>query len=398
MRAKASNTSPFDRLARLVTDQIHDRGPGRPILGAALSLASACFSVLVHLRSRYYDRRGPQLKKLPCRVVSIGNLSLGGTGKTPLCVYLACRIHDAGYRVAIISRGYRSGAEKTGAVVDAGWPLFNAARRVGDEPALMAQMLRKRGIPVLVGRDRISSGQFAWAHYRPDVIIMDDGFQHRCLARDLDIVLLDAVTPLGNGYLLPRGPLREPPSALDRANILVLTRVPSTAAGEPVVNAGRHLVETVSGLAAKPLYTCRHRPVGRERLDTHLSGGPRSRPLDLETLANLPVLAFSGIAHNDTFRQTLIELGGDIRGWVPFRDHYRYRMDDLAGLIREGRRKGARALVTTDKDRVRIHDDWVQELPLLVIGVTIDFTDHRGAFDRSVFEKLNLNTSREKCP
>ena len=272
------------------------------------------------------------------------------------------------------------------------------AHQVGDEPALMARLLIPRSIPVFVGRDRLASGRRALARFKPDVMLLDDGFQHQRLPRDLDIVILDAKAPLGNGYLLPRGPLREPPSALDRADILVLTRCPANAAGKPAANAGRHLMQTVPGLVAKPLYACRHRPVARERIECHPSDGPRSRPLDLATLTNLPVLAFSGIARNGAFRQTLIDLGADLRGWMSFRDHYRYRTEDLVRLARQGRRIGAHALVTTDKDRVRINADWVRELPLLVIGVAIDFADDRDAFERLVFEKLALEKLREKYP
>ncbi len=391
-RAKAMTASPVGRLTRLVTDQIHDRGAGRSILGAALCPAAAFFSVLVHLRSRYYDRRGPHLEKLPCRVISIGNLTLGGTGKTPLCIYLAGMLHDAGYRVAIISRGYRGGAEKTGGVVDTRLPAFVAASRFGDEPTLMSHLLRACAIPVLVGRDRLASGRRAWARFRPDVIIMDDGFQHRRLARDLDIVLLDGENPLGNGFMLPRGPLREPPSALARADILVFTRCPAAANGNLSTDAGRRLAVTTPRLAS------RHRPVIREALAVRAPAAVPSRPPDLKGLKDLPVLAFAGIARNDTFRRTLVALGADIRGWYDFPDHHCYGPEDLERMGREWHQRGAQALVTTDKDRIRIHADWVIHMPLLAVGVAIDFQSDRGALQRLVFEKLNLKNSRGKCP
>jgi tetraacyldisaccharide 4'-kinase len=319
---------------------------------------------------------------------------LGGTGKTPLCIYLARLIHDAGCRVAIISRGYRGGAEKTGAVIESGPATFSKARWVGDEPALMARLLAPRPIPILVGRDRIASGRRALARFQPEVVLLDDGFQHHRLARDLDIVLLDGENPLGNGHLLPRGPLREPPSALARADILVLTRCPPEAAGKQAAAARRRRVWTKNGLAAKPLFASQHRPVARERLVPCPTGGPRSRPLDLAMLKDLPVLAFAGIARSETFRRTVIDLGADLRGWLSFRDHHPYRADDLDGMAREGRKRGAVALVTTDKDRLRIHDPWIRKLPLLVIGVRIDFGDASDAFQRRVFQKLALGDHR----
>ncbi len=398
MRTKARTASPVHRLTRIVTDQIYARGSARPFLGAVLRGAAAFFYLLVHLRAHFYDHRRPHLKRLPCRVISIGNLTLGGTGKTPLCIDLACLLHDTGYRVAIISRGYRGGAEKAGGVVDVNLPTFVAAHRYGDEPTLMSRLLRPRAIPVLVGRDRFASGQLAWARFRPDVIIMDDGFQHRRLARDLNIVLLDGESPLGNGFLLPRGPLREPPSALARADILVFTRCPTAANGDLSTDAGRCSALTLPRLAAIPRLASRHRPVVREAFTVHASTAAPSRPPDLMPLKDLPVLGFAGIARNDTFRRTLIALGADIRGWYDFPDHYRYRPDDLERMGREGRLRGARALVTTDKDRIRIHEDWIMQLPLLAVGVAIDFQSDRDAFQRLVFEKLDLKKPRENCP
>lgn len=395
MREKIGIAGASDRLMRLLSDVIYNRGPSRPLVSTLLSTVSVFYEIVVRWRSRYYQRRSLSRNKLACRVVSIGNLTTGGTGKTPLCIYLARLIHDAGYRVAIITRGYRGGAEKNGAVIEPGTADAPNVHQVGDEPALMAGLLKPRPIPIFVGRDRLASGRRALARFKPDVILLDDGFQHQRLVRDLDIVLLDGEAPLGNGYLLPRGPLREPPAALVRADILVLTRCPSSAAGKRVANAGRHLAKTVPDLAAKPLYACQHRPVARERIEVHPSDGPQSRTLDLEMLKNLPVLAFSGIARNKNFRQTLIDLGADLCGWLSFHDHYRYRADDLERIAHEGQKRGARALVTTDKDRIRIRDGWLRELPLLVIGVQIDFRDHAGVFKRLIFEKLDLEIHRE---
>ncbi len=387
--------NPVERLKQRVTDVIQSRGPERIGLAFLLRFLAALYEAGVRLRTHYYRCLHPRGRQLACRVVSIGNLSAGGTGKTPLCIHLACVMHDAGYRVAIVSRGYRGAAEKTGMVIEPEGALAADAGEAGDEPVLMARLLHSRSIPVYVGRDRLASGRKALARFKPDVILLDDGFQHQRLARDLDIVLLDGKAPLGNGYLLPRGPLREPPSALDRAGILVLTRCSAAPEGKPPADMSRKLQAACPGLAGKPQFACRHRPVGRERFDRHPTDGPQSRPLDVETLKHLPVLAFSGIARNDTFRQTLIDLGADLRGWMAFDDHYRYRAGDLDRLAHEGRRAECRALVTTDKDRVRIQDDWIRGLPLLVIGVTVEFDQDRDAFERHVFAQLGMDHPRE---
>ncbi|MBL0715844.1 MAG: tetraacyldisaccharide 4'-kinase [Desulfosarcina sp.] len=388
-------TKPNDRLVRLISGIIYARENDRPLACACLRTAAILYEAAVRVRARYYLGRRRHPDKLPCRVVSIGNLALGGTGKTPLCIYLAGLIHDAGYRVAIVSRGYKGQAEKTGALIEPGPLSAPAAHRVGDEPALMARLLAPRSIPIFVGRDRLASGRRALTQFQPDVILLDDGFQHHRLARDLDIVLLDGGDPLGNGYLLPRGPLREPPAALARADILILTRCQRKPGGRLMADAATVLVQAVPGLKAKPIFSSRHRPVARECLTAGTSAGPRSGRLDLAALKGLPVLAFAGIARNKAFRETVAGLGADIRGWSAFRDHYRYCADDLALLTHAGLKRGVRALVTTDKDRIRIRDEWIRELPLMVVGVRMDFHDDTDAFQSLIFEKLHLDARRE---
>ena len=387
-----------NRLIHLLDDVIYDQGHPRPFINAGLRTAALVYEGALRLRARYYRRHRRLPVRLPCRVVSIGNLSLGGTGKTPFCLYLAKLIHDAGYRVAIISRGYRSTAERAGAVIEPDRPGALCAQRLGDEPVLMARRLAPRSIPILVGGDRVASGRRALARFQPDVILLDDGFQHRRLARDLDIVLLDGTKPIGNGYLLPRGPLREPTSALSRAHILIRTRCPRHMDGNPAAGPGRRLTPVLPALAGKPVFTSRHRAVGREYVAVGSSTGPPSRPLNLTDLQGLPVHGFAGIARNETFRQSLTELGADIRAWSAFRDHHHYQAADLAHLARTGQRTGAVALVTTDKDRVRIPDGWIRQLPLMVVGVRIEFNDDAEAFERLVFDKLGLIDRREVRP
>jgi tetraacyldisaccharide 4'-kinase len=387
--------APINRLAGVVNEVIHAPDAGRPIVGACLRIAAFFFEAAVRWRSQYYRRQWQRIKKLSCRVVSVGNLTIGGTGKTPLSIYLARLIHDTGHRVAIISRGYRGGAEKTGAVVESGASPFLNARRFGDEATLMARLLAPRPIPILVGRNRIASGRRALADFQPEVILLDDGFQHYRLARDLDIVLLDCQQPLGNGYLLPRGPLREPPSALGRADILVRTRCPPKVHGISAASAGCRLGRITAEIDVKPLFASQHRLVARERLECCSSNGPRSRVFDLKILRGLPVLAFAGIARSDAFRQTVVDLGAELRGWYSFRDHHPFQADDIDAIVNEGCQKGVAALVTTDKDRIRIHDDWIRKLPLLVIGVEIDFGNDTEAFRQLVFNRLDLNNHRK---
>ena len=171
-----------------------------------LSIASRAYGWCVRLRTAAYDQGMIKAKRLPCVVISIGNVTMGGSGKTPLTIYIAKKLCHLGYRVAVLSRGYGGKAEKSGAIVSDGSQIFVSADVSGDEPYMMAQQLAST--PIIVGADRYRSGKIAVRSFNPDVILLDDGFQHRRLARDLDLVLLDASKPGGNGYLFPRGVLR----------------------------------------------------------------------------------------------------------------------------------------------------------------------------------------------
>ena len=160
--------------------------------------------------------------QLPCKVICIGNLTVGGTGKTPMTMHVAQELKRLGYNTAIVSRGYRGGAEGRGGIVSDGQSIQMGPEQAGDEPFMMARSLS--GIPVIVGKNRYAAGMLAVSEFQSDVIVLDDGFQHLRLKRDIDLVLLDRLHPFGNSYLLPRGTLREPISSLERGSACILTR------------------------------------------------------------------------------------------------------------------------------------------------------------------------------
>ena len=206
----------------------------RPFVSPAtlLSALSGVYGGAMVLRAGLYRRGLLERRRLPCRVVSVGNLTVGGTGKTPLVMDLAARLRDRGWPVCVLSRGYRGTAERTGAVVSDGYRILVPAKVAGDEPWLMARRLA--GIPVIVGRDRWASGMTAVDRFGARAVVLDDGFQHQRLVRDLDVLLLDARKPMGNGHLLPRGPLREPITAARRAHALVRIHRRTGAGSETV--------------------------------------------------------------------------------------------------------------------------------------------------------------------
>jgi tetraacyldisaccharide 4'-kinase len=282
-------------------------------------------------------------RRLRCRVVAVGNLTVGGTGKTPLVELIVRALAARGRRVVVVSRGYgRRGRRPVEAVSD-GARLHLDARAAGDEPYLLARRLRDipGGIPVVVGRDRFRAGLWAVSRFRPDTLVLDDGFQHRRVFKDVEIVCLDARAPWGHGGLLPRGSLREPRSALRRADFLVLTHwaacpdlealeaeLARYAPGASVARAS-YVLEGIQDLA-----TGCEQPVAR--------------------LRDCPVLAFAGIAVPENFAETLRDLGVTPRSFLAFPDHHPYDARDLTAIVTRARAVGAELLLTTEKDAVRL--------------------------------------------
>ncbi len=331
-----------------------------------LLAASRLYGLVVRTRSRLYGRGYLPVRRLPCRVISIGNIVAGGTGKTPATLWLAARLREAGHGVAVVSRGYGGTAGKRAGVVSDGREIRMGPEMAGDEPYMMATRLP--GVPVLVGADRYRSGLRAVERFGSGVILLDDGFQHLKLFRDLDLVLLDGSRPLGNGHLLPGGPLREPPSALARARGVVLTRWEGGGPVPAVIH--RHA-------PGVPVFRSVHEPY------PHLFLGAGQRPPaavpagtgsggDLPPLSGRRVMGVSGIARNDAFRETLRRLGADPVGFRGFPDHHRYTGADIRSVLETARQQGAELLVTTEKDWVRLADRSPWPLDLLVLGVRFD--------------------------
>ena len=225
-----------------------------------ISLASALYPISLaygagqNLRAFAYRHRVMPSHQLPCKVICVGNITVGGTGKTPMTMYVAQKVKQLGYRVAIVSRGYRGSAESRGGIVSDGKSIGMGPERAGDEPYLIARSLRD--IPVIIGKNRYASGMLALKQFQPDVIVLDDGFQHLRLQRDIDLVLLDHALPFGNGHLLPRGILREPISALARSTACILTRY---QAGKDEPGTSRvGLIEQYT--PQSPVFTASHEP------------------------------------------------------------------------------------------------------------------------------------------
>jgi tetraacyldisaccharide 4'-kinase len=330
---------------------------------APLWLASQVYRGLNAGHHASYTSGVRRRNRLPCRVISVGNLTLGGTGKTPLTMWLARWCQQQGWRVAVLSRGYGAQTAKPFQVVSTGdGPLLDW-RLVGDEPYLLARALP--GIPVLVGRNRSLSGRYACDQFGVEVIILDDGFQHYALHRDLDVVLIDANNPFGHGTLLPRGILREPLSALRRADAIVLTRVDMATTPLPAL---RHQIRRWNA----------HQPLSDLTMVAEmLYRGEASVPGGIAWLRRRRVVAFAGIGNPLAFTTTLTQLGSEVVAQVVFPDHYPFTPADWQALIDLAHQRHAECLVTTEKDAVRLAPKWQAPIPVytLRIGVRLACQD-----------------------
>ncbi|VFQ42606.1 tetraacyldisaccharide 4'-kinase [Desulfoluna butyratoxydans] len=323
----------------------------------ALLGLSKVYGALGRAKRAAYEQGLLEAKRLPAKVVAIGNLTAGGTGKTPMTLFAARWFQQKGARVVIVSRGYGGSLSKRGAVVSDGDVVFLSPHEAGDEPVMMAEQLP--GVPVVIGSDRYAAGMEACDRFRPDVVILDDAYQHIRLARDLNILLADGRRPFGNGHVLPRGSLREPLSALSWADAVVLTR-----AGQGDVHGfSDHLPEELRGMAASlPVLSSTHRA-------TLVDG--TGRPVTPDELG--PVFLFSGIAKNHAVEEGAEKLGVTIAGRRFFGDHHPYTEAEIAALEEQARSCGASVLLTTDKDRVKVRS--MASMPLATIMVSMDFNE-----------------------
>lgn len=328
-----------------------------------LSPATLAYRGGLALRRAAYASGMLRTRSLPCPVVAVGNLTVGGTGKTPLVELIARTLTAQGKRVVILSRGYGRRRNQPIDVVSDGVRLLLTAQEAGDEPLLLARRLR--GVPVVVGHDRFRAGTEAVARFSPDTLLLDDGFQQMRLHKDVEVVCLDALAPWGRGGLLPQGTLREPPYALARADLLVLTHATSCP------DLSRVQVELRTWAPAAPVALGAYEAEGVEDV--------RSGALQpLAVLGHRPVLAFAGIAVPESFRATLSELGVAPRAFLAFPDHHPYDRADVLTLEGRARAAGAEVLLTTEKDAVRL--PLAGTMPLWALHVRLGFHGEDGTW------------------
>ncbi len=359
------------------------RGESRSLfLESFLFAISIGYGGLVKLREVLYKKGLLQSKRLPCPVISIGNLTVGGSGKTPMTIYLAEFIGRFGYSVAIISRGYKGKAEKIGGVVSDGHIICMGPDKAGDEPFMIAKRLKT--VPVIVGQNRYKSGVLAIIEFNPDVLLLDDAFQHLRLHRDINLVLLDSKEPLGNTHVFPRGTLRETASVLERGDAVILTR---SDVGKPEA-----LGQIKNYVPKKPVFHSFHTPYIYKIITGNRMQSPVrlniSSKYDFDIFKSKRVFAFSGIASNDNFRRTIESFKCKLENFSGFPDHHPYSYRELDEIVKSAMDLSAEFIFTTEKDYVRIAHKIKWPIHLVIIGIEISFGENDIAFKSFIKRRL----------
>jgi tetraacyldisaccharide 4'-kinase len=353
----------------VIFEERHDF-KARMVRGTLFGL-SKVFEVAVKVRRWLYNVRILRDRTLGIQVIAIGNLTVGGTGKTPVVEKFARELRDAGRTVAILSRGYRStpgplhksiadrlllrSDHTPPRVVSDGKSLLLDSDRAGDEPYMLASNLKD--VVVLVDKDRVKSGRYAIEKFGCDILLLDDGFQYWDLqGRRHDVVLIDRQQPFGNEYLLPRGTLREPPSHLARAHTIFITK------SDGNTTELRAQINRLNPSAA--VIECVHQPMYFEDVFTGERKG-------LDLLSGKKVASLSGIAQPESFEHSLVKLGGELVYAKRFADHHRFSQQEILNAINRAKKRQAGVIVTTQKDAVRFPKIDRRDLPFYFMRVEI---------------------------
>lgn len=310
-----------------------------------------------------YSLKVIKVKKLPAFVISIGNLTTGGTGKTPITQEVAKYISTKlGKNVAILSHGYGGKlATNNVNIVSDGKNLFYSAHLSGDEPYMLASNLPD--VAVVTGRQRYKTGDYAIQNYGSNILVLDDGFQHIKLHRDLNILVIDCYKQFGNRHILPAGPLREPISQIKRADkIIVVNKCPFD---DSINQNCLKLIDELEQKYKKPVFECTFKPKGIYNITDNRNIEPNSK-----------VFAFAGIAQPQTFYDSLINLNYDVVKTRDFTDHHLYSEYDLSALLAEARACGAEYIISTEKDIVKLSAliDSQSDIPFgfMKLGIDLD--------------------------
>jgi len=339
------------------------------IIASAISLP---YRLIITFRNRLYDKKIFTVVKLPCPVISVGNIAVGGTGKTPCVIMLARMLQSHGFKPAILSRGYGGSSTKSVNIVADGKNILLDSKTAGDEPFLMAQSLRS--IPIIVGPQRIKTGKEAITRFGANVLICDDAMQHRQIFRDINLVLLDSQDPFGNGHVLPRGKLREPIAGLKRASAFLLTRTDETPKAD-------NINKKLSQIGNIPIFTSIHKL-------KDVIKGDYSDEWPITKLSGKKVCAFCGIAKPGSFKKSLLAAGCHILSLDTFPDHHNYSRAELEIIKSKFYNNKADLIITTQKDGMRLQN-FAEFLSIIyMMRIEMEITPSQESFDNFILDRL----------
>lgn len=377
----------LEQIEQFAVEVIYEKRRGKRayLLRIFLLLLSKLFEWLVQARLYLYQNRILRDRTLGCLVISVGNLTVGGTGKTPVVEKIARALQERGRRVAILSRGYKSEPKPflercwqritfqkeadEPRVVSNGQDLLLDSTSAGDEPYMLASNLRD--VVVLVDKDRVKSGRYAIEKLGIDTLLLDDGFQYLALKSKLNIVLVDCTNPFGNHYLLPRGTLREPHRNLKRADYIFITKLEKSG-NEDL----KQLIRKYNSHAE--IIECGHRPLYFQNVYDPDDRKP------LSFIKGKKISSICGIALPDSFEQGLVRLGAELIYSKQYADHHRFSQQEILNMINRSRKRYAEVIVTTEKDAVRFPKMDRADVPLYFLRVEIEILSGAKDFDDCV--------------
>lgn len=330
---------------------------------------SKIYGFVVKTRIFFYKKSVLRSVRLPIPVISVGNITLGGTGKTPVVEYVARYLQKKGKKVVILSRGYTAAIKQKGDSLN---------KNICNDEYLVFQE-NIPDIPHLLNKDRAKSGLHAIRQFQAQYLLLDDGFQHLRLARDMDIVTIDALNPFGLGHIVPRGMLREPLKELKRADLFVLTHVDQCGLDE--IQAIIDQLREIAGHV--PVVETVHKPLWLESLKDHETA-------DIQVLQGKKVFAFCAIGNPESFRKSVDGAGGKVLGFHAFPDHHIYTASELQTLNAEAQRVGSEAIMITQKDRVKIKNVRVSwDFPVWTLKIEIRIVRGNEIFENKINAILN---------
>ncbi|WP_196591359.1 tetraacyldisaccharide 4'-kinase [Pectinatus frisingensis] len=381
------STEAIENLQTYLFELVHGRRE-KHVVGYliifVLDIFSFIYEKLVNLKLWLYQSGILKRQSIDCYVISIGNITVGGTGKTPTSQRLAKEISNIGYKVAILNRGYRAKWHGDVGVVSDGRKLLMTASQAGDEAFLLAKNLPD--VPVLIGPDRSLTGEYAIENFGVEVAILDDGYQHWQLKRNMDILLVDSINIFGNEHILPRGTLRESLSHLDRADVCLLTKV-----DQATPHSREYIRKTLSQNNDHALIVeSIHNPMGFVEIG-EWSDNIGCTGKKIVEMVGCRIMVVSAIGNPASVEQTLQSIGTIIVESIRFPDHHDYSLDEIAAVMKQAEKRGAEAIVITDKDAVKFPQEIIQEknrIPIYIISIEIKFKNGAEEFYQYIKEHL----------